>query len=307
MSLKALLKSKGPNGFGFGSTAEEVSTDIDLSGTTYLLTGCNSGLGLETMRVISKRGGHILAVARTLEKAQQAIGQTNADATAVACELSEPSSVLRCVEDVKALGKPLDAILCNAGIMALPKLHQKHGLELQFLTNHIGHFILVTQLLETLSKQGRVVITSSSAHNFAPKEGIQFDNLSGDKGYQAWKAYGQSKLANLLFAKHLAKRLRFGSQTSNALHPGVIPTNLGRHMSPAVRAGLLLGKPFFLKTIPQGAATQVYLAVHPQAVNANGAYFADCNPAAASRHAEDSGLAEKLWNVSEQIAARLIN
>ncbi len=305
MSLKALLKSKGPNGFGFGSTAEQVSEGIDLSGKTYLLTGCNSGLGLETMRVLSMRGAHVLAVARTVEKASQAIAEASATATPVACELSEPTSVRACVEEIKRIGRPIDALMCNAGIMALPKLEQKHGLELQFLTNHIGHYLLVTGLLESLTEHGRVVMTASSAHKFAPKEGIQFDNLGGEKGYVPWKAYGQSKLANVLFTKQLAKRLANTNKTANALHPGVIPTNLGRHMSPFARAGLAVGKPFFLKTIPQGAATQVYVAIHPEAAGVSGNYFIDCNPGSPSPFAEDTSLAEKLWDMSEEIGARI--
>lgn len=305
MSLLSLLKGKGPSGFGFGSTAEEVSAGIDLSGKTYLLTGCNSGLGLETMRVLSLRGSHVLALARSVEKASLAIAEVGATATPVACELSETSSVRACVEEIKGIGRPIDAIICNAGIMALPKLEQKHGLELQFLTNHIGHYLLVTGLLESLTEHGRVVMTSSSAHKFAPKEGIEFDNLSGEKSYSSWKAYGQSKLANLLFAKQLAKRLANTNKTSNAIHPGVIPTNLGRHMSSFARAGLAIGKPFLLKTIPQGAATQVYVAIHPQTAGVSGKYFADCNQSNSSSSSKDANLAEKLWDVSEKIIARL--
>ena len=127
-------------------------------------------------------------------------------ATPVACELAEPASVRAAVAKIKSLKVPIDGIICNAGIMALPTLNQAYGYELQFFTNHIGHFILVTGLIDSLAASGRVTMLSSRAHEAAPKGGIEFDNLSGEKGYSAWRAYGQSKLANLLFAKELARR-----------------------------------------------------------------------------------------------------
>ena len=248
----------------------------------------------------------MVALARTVEKAEQALAAVGAEGTPVACELSEPLEVQKCVEEVKALGKPLDGLMCNAGIMALPKLQQKHGLELQFLTNHIGHFILVTGLLETLSERGRVVMTSSAAHRFTYRGGIDFKNLNSEKGYVPWKSYGQSKLANLLFAKQLSVRLSATLQTANALHPGVIRTNLGRHMNPLMRIGLVLCTPLFLKTIPQGAATQVYLAAHPRAADISGRYFSNCNPDRPSEYGEDYILAQKLWEKSEEIVHRLL-
>src|SRR5262245_50394951 len=119
--------------------------------------------------------------------------------------------------------------------MALPKLARAHGYELQCFTNHIGHFLLVTELLDQLSDNGRVVMLSSDAHKlFAPSEGIQFDNLSGDKGYSAFRAYGQSKLANLLFAKKLAHRIAGTGRVANAVHPGAASTGLDRNMNPIV-------------------------------------------------------------------------
>jgi NAD(P)-dependent dehydrogenase (short-subunit alcohol dehydrogenase family) len=215
MSLLAILKGKGPSGFGYGSTAEESTQGLDLSGRTYLVTGANSGLGLETVRVLSLRGARVIAAARTAQKAQAACGGFGAKVHPVACELSDPA----CVAAVKAYGAPLDAIILNAGVMGLPKLQQAHGYELQFFTNHIGHFILATGLLGQLADKGRVVALSSSAHQFAPNAGIEFDNLSGERGYSPWRAYGQSKLANLLFAKELARRLAGTGKTANALHP----------------------------------------------------------------------------------------
>lgn len=305
MSLIAFFKRNGPNGFGYASTAEEVTADLDLTGKTYLVTGCNSGLGKETTRVLALRGARIVGAARTEAKAAAALHEAGAGGTAVACELSEPSSVRDAVERVAGLGHALDAIIANAGIMALPRLEQKQGYELQFLTNHIGHFILVTGLLDRLAPDGRVVMLSSAAHERAPREGIQLDNLSGEKGYTPWGAYGQSKLANLLFARQLAKRLAGSDRVANAVHPGVIATNLGRHMPAVARLGFALAGPLGLKSIPQGAATQCYLAAHPNGATVSGEYWADCNVSRSSRQGEDDALAERLWEVSEEIAAKV--
>lgn len=306
MSLLSRLKGPGKNGFGYGSTAEEITEGLDLSGKTFLITGCNSGLGLETARVLFRRGAHVIGAARTREKAEEALASVAPDGTPVYCDLADPTSVRLCVQEILDMNRRLDGIIANAGIMALPELKQKQGYELQFFTNHVGHFILVTGLLERLSEDGRVVMLSSRAHERAPKEGIQLDNLSGEDGYSPWAAYGQSKLANLLFARSLAKRLPGSRQTANAVHPGVIATNLGRHMSPMAQRVLALVKPLFLKTIPEGTATQVYVAVHPDAAEISGEYWADCNVAESSKHGQDEALAERLWEETEGIVARVM-
>jgi WW domain-containing oxidoreductase len=301
-----MFMSKGPTGFGYESTAENVTQGLDLQGRNILVTGCNSGLGLETVRVLSMRGARILATARTEDKAREACNGFGPGAIVpLACELSEPASVRACVQAVTKDAAKLDAIICNAGVMALPTHEKSHGYELQFFTNHIGHFILVTGLLDRLSDEGRVVVLSSAAHNGAPAEGIEFDNLSGDKGYKRWKAYGQAKLANLLFAKELAKRLSGTRKTSNAVHPGVINTNLTRTLPGFAQAGMALISPIFLKTIPEGAATQCYVAVHSKASGITGEYFADSNVATPSRLARDSALASRLWEESERIVAKV--
>lgn len=305
MSLLSLFKPAGPNGFGYGTTAEQVTQGLDLTGQTILLTGCNSGIGFETLRVLAKRGAHVVAAARTVEKAEQACSRASGQFTPVACELSEPSSVLACAETVKSLGRPLDSIICNAGIMALPQLKQKYGCELQFFTNHIGHFILVTSLLDALTDTGRAVILSSDAHHRAPAEGIQFDNLSGEHGYTPFGNYGQSKLANLLFAKQLAKRFEGSGKTANSLHPGVIRTGLTRSMNPVAGVAMTIASPLVLKSIPEGAATQCYAATHPAMAGVSGKYLADCNISRPGRHGRDPAMAEKLWDVSERIVAEV--
>jgi len=300
-----MFKGKGPSGFGYGSSAEDVTEGLDLTGRTILLTGCNSGIGKETLRVLTMRGAHVIAAARTVAKAQAACDEVGGETTAAACELSEPVSVKMCATQVSGLGRPLDAIICNAGIMALPKLNQKFGYELQFFTNHVGHFILVTSLLDSLADNGRVVMVSSEAHHRAPREGIQFDNLSGERDYSPWGSYGQSKLGNLLFAKQLAKRLAGTGKTANSLHPGVIHTNLTRSMNPIAGAAMAIAGPLVLKSIPEGAATQCYLAVHPAVENVTGEYFADCNVARPGYCGRNEEMAAKLWEVSEKIAAEV--
>jgi NAD(P)-dependent dehydrogenase (short-subunit alcohol dehydrogenase family) len=305
MSLLALLKGKGSSGFGYGSTAEEVTAGVDLSGKTVLITGCNSGIGRETLRVLALRGAHVVACARTEETARSVSEDAGAAATPVACELSQPESIQDCVRRVKQFGRPLDVILCNAGIMALPRLRQYHGFEAQFFVNHIGHFMLVSGLIDCLAPAGRVVVVSSRAHHAAPAGGIQFDNLSGERGYRPWSAYGQSKLANLLFARELGRRFEGSARTANALHPGVIKTNLGRNMSSLFDIALGVARPLFVKTIAQGAATQCYLASEPRLEQVSGKYFADCNEARSSTLGRDMELAARLWKESESIVARL--
>lgn len=307
MSLYAAIAPKGPNGFGYGSTAEDVTAGLDLSGKTVLITGCNSGLGLESVRVLRMRGAHVVGTARTVAKANEAGASTSGGTfTGLACELSDPTSVRACVAAVKDEGLMLDAVMANAGIMALPTLQKAHGYELQFFTNHIGHFMLVTGLLDQVKDDGRLVITSSEAHRSAPKETIELDNLSGDRGYSPWRAYGQSKIANILFAKELSKRLSGTKKTANALHPGVIDTNLSRSMTnPLKGLAYAIGSVIALKSVPQGTATQCFLAVHPKAATVTGEYFSNCNPATPRPDANDASMAKRLWERSEEIVAAL--
>ena len=309
MSLAAKLKGRGPNGFGYGTTAMEVVAGCDLAGRTMLVTGCNSGLGLETIRALASRGARVIAAARTVDKARAAFGSgrdgMTGDFLPVACELAEPASIRACIDAVKSAAGPLDAIVCNAGIMAPPTLRQAHGYELQFFTNHIGHFLLVTGLLDRLAPTGRVVVVASNAHRRAPAAGIEFDNLSGARGYAPLRAYGQSKLANILFSRELARRLGSGGRTANCLHPGVIATNLMANVPAVGRLALALATPLVLKTAAEGAATQCYLATNPAVAAVTGAYFRDCNPAEPKPMAKDDAMAARLWATSEDIAARL--
>ena len=293
----------GPNGLGFHTTAEEVTRSIDLTDKTIVVTGANSGLGLETVRVLSLRGAKVIGMARTIEKANSIKPIANALFMPLECDLSEPSSIMQCTQTLIKSGTQIDSIICNAGIMALPQLQQKYGVELQFLTNHIGHFMLVNQLMDLLTDEARITIVSSSAHKvFAYPDGIQFDNFSGFNKYNPQKAYGHSKLANLLFSNELANRLNGSHQTANAVHPGVIRTNLLRHYNPILKYGAVLVEKLLFKNVHQGAATQIYASTHPDIKGVSGKYFSNCNPKSTSRHGEDQMMGKRLWEFSEKIA-----
>lgn len=301
MSFFAMFKSAGPTGFGYGSTAEQVSEGVSLAGQTILVTGCNSGIGQEACRVLALRCALVLGTARTKEKAVAACFAFPGKAIGYACELANPSSVRACVEAIIADGHRLDAIICNAGIMMPPKLEKSHGYELQFFTNYIGHFILVTGLLGQLKDNGRVVMVSSEGHRSAPIGGIDFDNLSGDKNYQPLTAYGQSKMANLLFAKELQRRFAGSGKTAYAVHPGVVSTNLARNLRSVLRWMLAVTAPIFLKTVGEGAATEVFAAVNAKALPLAGNYLADSNAKKPRADAENAMLASRLWVKSEEI------
>lgn len=287
------------------STAEEVTAGVDLSGKTILITGCNSGLGLESMRVLAARGADVIGCARNREKAEMAAVRAGVDITPVACDLSDLDSVVSCTEEVKRLGCPVDVIMCNAGIMGLPELRQNYGLEMQFLTNHLGHFLLVNRLLNAVlqAPAGRIVMVSSLGHYFSVPGGINFDNLSGARQYHPWTFYGQSKLANLLMSNELALRLAGTPATANAIHPGIIHTPLMRNLSTLFfNLSSAVSWPVS-RSVEQGAATQCYVATAPALAGVGGAYFADCNPAHSSIHARNRELAARLWTVSEELAA----
>lgn len=286
--------------FGANATAEEVTAGIDLSGKTIVVTGCNSGIGLETMRVLALRGAHVIGTARTLERGQEACASVKGKATPVVLELSDFDSVVACAKAIGAMNVSVDALVCNAGVL-LTDLQQVRGLEMQFVVNHLGHFILVNRLLErvTAAPQGRVVVVGSVAHQFVPQGGIQFDNLSG-KGWER-QAYGHSKLANGLFSLELSKRLAGTRATSNSLHPGVVATNIMRNMSRGGGGGF-----GGMETPAQGAATSCYLASNPALARVTGQYFADCNPAQQSEYQKDPAMAAKLWQVSTELTRQYL-
>jgi NAD(P)-dependent dehydrogenase (short-subunit alcohol dehydrogenase family) len=307
MSLYALLKPRGKSGFGMGSTAEDVTRGLQLAGKSILITGCGTGIGFETARVLALRGAAVIAAARSSDKAAGVARAIGGAASGVACDLADPASIRACVNELKSRNVRLDAVICNAGIMAPPRLERLYGYESQFFVNHIGHFILVTGLLDALADHARVVMLSSEAHRFAPRGGIDFDNLRGEKGYGPMRGYSRSKFANLLFAKELARRLAGTGKAANAVHPGFVPgTELFRGMALAQIARAYWPRimtALIAKTIPEGAATSCYVAANPNAEGLSGEYFSDCNIARPRADANDPALAARLWELSETIAA----
>lgn len=289
--------------FGADATAEEVTAGIDLDGKTALVTGCNSGIGYETMRVLALRGVHVIGAGRTLEKARSACDSVEGRATPVVLELSDFQSAVDCAKTVRDLGTPIDMLICNAGINTFGELELIDGIEKIFRVNHLGHFVLVKQLLalQTLAENGRIVhVGSMSAYAQAPAIGIDFDNLRGEKVFDAGEAYGRSKLANALFSLQLSKELQSSAITSNVIHPGLVLTNIARNAPAILRKGFEWLGPMFAKTPAQGAATQVYVATNPALATVSGAYFEDCNPVIVSgpHHIENEAMAEKLWETS---------
>ncbi len=294
--------------YGAESTAEQVTAELDLSGKTALVTGCNSGLGFETMRVLALRGAHVIGTGRTLEKAQTAMDSVDGNTTPLALELSDFQSVIDAAAAVRAMGTGLDILVCNAGINTFGDLELVDGVEKIFVVNFLGHFLLVNQLLPLFMEQGsgRIVhVGSRSGYTQAPAVGIDFDNLRGEGEFDAGEAYGRSKLANALFSLELARRLEGTGVTSNVIHPGLVHTNIARTAPAFIRGAFDLLGPFIAKTPAQGAATQVYVATNPTVAGVSGAYFEDCNPVtvSGSHHMTDTAMATRLWQTAEEMTA----
>ncbi len=302
--------------FGFHSTALEVAEGIDLSGKRALVTGAASGIGIETARALARTGAQVTLAVRDLEAgrrvaAELAADTGNAGLQVVRLELTDRASIAALAA---AWEGPLHILVNNAGVMACPETYTDEGWELQFATNHLGHFALALALHPALARaQGaRVVAVSSSAHHYSP---VIFDDLHfAFRNYDPWASYGQSKTANALFAVEAARRWAGDGITANALMPGGIKTNLGRHLAP----GSLVAPDEIWKTPQEGAATSVLLAVSPLLDGISGRYFADCNEArlierrgpnrfqdmdAVAPFALDPANAERLWETSLRLLA----
>jgi WW domain-containing oxidoreductase len=292
--------------FGARSTADQVLAGIDLSGKRIVVTGCSSGIGFETMSALAANGAQVIGLARSPADAESACRKAGPSCTPVACDLADLGSVAAAAAAIRALNAPLDTIITNAGIANLPTLQTNYGVEMQFLVNHIGHFALVNQIHDLVRDgTGRIVIVSSSAGiHQAPAEGIMFENLDGRRFYKPLAFYGQSKLANSLFAKELSRRMSARGIAVNSLHPGATrSTGLNRNLTLPLRIVLSAAR-WFMKSAPQGAATQALLAAHPSVSGISGEYWTNCRIAAGSPLLEDASLAQRLWQVSEDIVAR---
>lgn len=297
---------RGP--FDEDSTAEEVTAGIDLSGKLAVVTGCTSGIGFETMRVLALRGAYVVGTSRSLESARAATASVRGTTTGLQLELADFDSVVACANTIRSINQPLDILICNAGYLggsSHPEL--VNGVEKHFAINHLGHFVLVNRLLGRLyiANQGRVVVVGSrAAYTSAPPAGIEFDNLDAGTGYSDRRAYGQSKLANVLFSLQLAKLLRGTRITSNSLHPGVVNTEIDRHFNRALQLGFsLVTKLGYGKSVEEGAATSCFVATSPLLGSTSGRYFEDCNAVRilGDNHVHDEAMAGELWRVSESL------
>jgi WW domain-containing oxidoreductase len=292
--------------FGARATADQVLAGIDLTGKSIVVTGCNSGIGLATMSALAANGARVIGLARLAQDARAACVEVGPTCIPVACDLADLDSVAAAAAAIRALQTPLDAIVANAGIANLPNLQTKYGVELQFLVNHVGHFSLVNELLgQVRNGTGRIVIVSSSASiNQAPAEGIMFDNLDGHRFYKPFMFYGQSKLANGLFAKELSRRLSARGIAVNSLHPGATRgTRLNKSAGLAATIALSAAQPF-MKSAARGAATQALLAANPSVSGITGEFWSNCQISKGNSLLQDAGLAKRLWEVSDAIVAR---
>ncbi|XP_062026235.1 short-chain dehydrogenase TIC 32, chloroplastic-like isoform X1 [Rosa rugosa] len=316
-----LFSKKGPSGFSAFSTAEEVTHGIDGTGLTAVVTGASSGIGVETSHVLALRGVHVVMAVRNIDagnNVKEAILKDipTAKIDIMELDLSSLASVTKFAADYNSKGLPLNILINNAGVMATPFKLSQDNIELQFATNHLGHFLLTNLLLETMKHtsresriEGRVVNVASLGHKFGYPEGIVFDEINDESRYNKYRAYNQSKLANILHANELARRLKEEGVeiTANSLHPGDIYTNLLRNVHSFFQCFFktlsLLGI-FMSKTVEQGAATTCFVSLHPQVKGVSGEYFSGCNITKPSSQAKDGDVAKKLWEFSLSLTDR---
>src|SRR5690242_9387579 len=261
---------------GATSTTDEVLSGVNLQRQRIHVTGVSAGLGIETARALAAHGADVVGAARDLKKAEAATTHVRRDAATaggsfelVALDLASLKSVRECADELLAKGQFFDVVIANAGVMATPFGHTADGFEMQFGTNHLGHFVLVNRIAPLLRKSSRLINLSSAGHRFS---NVDLDDPNFERTpYDPFVAYGRSKTANILFAVAFDRRHRERGVRAAAVHPGGIHTELGRHVDPGRLEGMVEqinkqlsaeGKPpFQLKTIPQGAATSVWTAV----------------------------------------------
>jgi NAD(P)-dependent dehydrogenase (short-subunit alcohol dehydrogenase family) len=288
------------------STAEQVTDGIDLDGKIAIVTGCTSGIGFETMRVLAMRGAYVLGTSRSLQRAEEACKRVRGKTTPLQLELSDFESVVACAETIRSLNSPIDMLILNAGYRGGGDERQLiNGIEKHFLVNHLGHFLLVNRLLDRLylSWQGRIVVVSSrTAYRDAPAAGILFDDLQMQGYYSDKQAYGHSKLANALFSLELGRLLMGTRITSNALHPGLINTEIDRNLNGFMQFAWGVLTAVSGKNVEEGAATSCFVATSPLLGSTSGKYFEDCNAVEVQdSFMQDMAMADGLWFLSEEL------
>lgn len=308
--------------FGETTTADEVLEGIDLSGKTVLITGGSSGLGQETARAMAAKGAHVVITARNPAQMEAAVAAIKAEVVdaqldTLTCDLASLESIASAGKEANDRFEKIDILINNAGVMACPKMQTNDGFEMQFGTNHLGHFALTKHLMPLVEAgdDKRIVNLSSRGHHIAPAD---FDDPNFETSeYTPWDSYGRSKTANILFTKGLEDRFADKGIHAYAVHPGGIQTNLGRHLTEEDTKFLMermkaqakeTGKPAVFKTIPQGAATQSWAATAPQLEGKGGVYCEDCHVAKVDDASSNGGLrsyaidtanADRLWAISQ--------
>ena len=316
--------------FGATSTTEDVLSGVNLKGKRILVTGVSAGIGVETARSLAAHGAEVVGAARDLNKAKAATEQVRKYAAAnggsvelVELDLANLKSVRACADQLLAKGEAFDVVIANAGVMATPFGHTADGFETQFGTNHLGHFVLVNRIASVIRAGGRLINLSSLGHRYSNVD-LQDPNFERTP-YEPFVAYGRSKTANILFAVAFDKRHRDRDVRAAAVHPGVIHTELARHVDASQIEKIIEkrnqqlaaeGKaPFQWKTIPQGAASSVWAGIFAPAEVIGGRYCEDCHVAGlvadnlpidamsegVRGYALDANNAEALWKKSEEM------
>ncbi|XP_037048277.1 retinol dehydrogenase 12-like [Bradysia coprophila] len=282
------------------SQGKQFTKDVRAENKVVIVTGSNAGIGKETVLDLASRGATVYMACRDMQKCDEArlhiIEKTgNSKVYARKLDLGSLESVRNFVKEFLEEESRLDILINNAGVMNLPRWETKDGFEMQLGVNHMGHFLLTNLLLDTLkaSAPSRIVVVASDVHKYGV---IRKDDLNSEKSYNKYKAYFQSKLANVLFVKELSKRLEGTGVTVNSLHPGVVQTELMRHQS--IVGKLMIPFRIFQKNPKSGAQTQLTVALDPDLEKVSGKYFDNCKIKEEGSAAKDDEMAKWLWNIS---------
>lgn len=276
-----------------------------LIGKTAIVTGANSGMGMATARALLDEGATVVMLCRSEKRGKEAYEELTKDGNSrtylILCDLGDYGSIRNFVKQVKAFFTRIDILVNNAGFISLDRQETREGLERQFGINHVGHFLLTTELLDMMGEGSRIVNVASGAHKTGK---IHFDDINLHKGFNVFKAYSQSKLANVLFTRELARRVKDRGITVNCCHPGAVATNIGIDRDTGFgRTVTRLLKPFF-QTPAQGASTAIFLATDESVKDITGVYFYKCKIAKSSKRSKDMELAKRLFEFSEQLVQK---
>jgi NAD(P)-dependent dehydrogenase (short-subunit alcohol dehydrogenase family) len=292
-------------------TLEDGIVDVaDMTGKTVIITGANSGIGLETAVGLARAGAKTVITARDRGRGEAALNDIRArtghdDVELVLFDLGSLASVREGAADILARYPRIDVLVNNAGVVLSDRRETEDGFEATFAVNHLGPFLLTELLLDRIkqSAPARIVNVASTAHQGARK-GLDFDDLQSTRAYGGMQVYSKSKLANIYFTTELARRLEGSGVTVNSLHPGTVATGYGRDgdSSGLLAFGLKVIKPFILSAA-QGARTSIYLASSPDVEGVTGQYFVKNKARKPSSVAQDDEAARRLWKISEELVA----